>query len=75
VIDRLIEVRGAKPGKEVKLAESEVRALAIKSREVFINQPILLELEAPIKVCGDTHGQYYDLLRMMEYGGFPPEAN
>ena len=49
--------------------------LIIQSREVFLSQPILLELEAPLKICGDVHGQYYDLLRLFEYGNFPPESN
>ncbi|KAL8999704.1 MAG: hypothetical protein Q9169_001521 [Polycauliona sp. 2 TL-2023] len=75
VIDRLLEVRGSRPGKQVQLLETEIRFLCTKAREIFISQPILLELEAPIKICGDIHGQYYDLLRLFEYGGFPPEAN
>lgn len=50
IIDRLLEVRGSRPGKQVQLLESEIRFLCTKAREIFISQPILLELEAPIKV-------------------------
>jgi len=75
IIARLLEVRGSRPGKAVQLTEAEIRGLCLKSREVFLSQPILLELEAPLKICGDVHGQYYDLLRLFEYGNFPPESN
>ena len=53
VIERLLEVRGSRPGKQVNLAEHEVRALCLKAREIFMSQPVLLELEAPIKICGN----------------------
>ncbi len=36
---------------------------------------MLLEVKAPLKICGDIHGQYYDMLRLFEYGGLPPESN
>ncbi|CAN1271154.1 Serine/threonine-protein phosphatase PP1 [Linum perenne] len=74
IIRRLLEVRG-KPGKQVQLSESEIRQLCSTSREIFLQQPNLLELEAPIKICGDIHGQYSDLLRLFEYGGLPPRSN
>jgi serine/threonine-protein phosphatase PP1 catalytic subunit len=45
-------VRGNRPGKPVQLQEYEIKYLCTKAREIFINQPILLELEAPIKICG-----------------------
>ncbi|CEG75694.1 Putative Serine/threonine-protein phosphatase [Rhizopus microsporus] len=69
------KVRGNRPGKQVQLGEHEIRYLCLTAREIFMSQPILLDLEAPIKICGDIHGQYYDLLRLFEYGGFPPQSN
>ena len=48
----LFAVRGSRPGKNVQLTESEIRGLCLKSRELFLSQPILLELEAPLKICG-----------------------
>lgn len=74
IINRLLEVRG-RPGKQVMLSENEINQLCIVSKGIFLNQPNLLELEAPIKICGDVHGQYSDLLRLFEYGGFPPRSN
>jgi serine/threonine-protein phosphatase PP1 catalytic subunit len=52
IIERLLEVRGAKPGKTVNLAENEIVALCFQARDIFISQPVLLELEAPLKICG-----------------------
>ncbi|KAE8683089.1 Serine/threonine-protein phosphatase PP1 isozyme 2 [Hibiscus syriacus] len=75
IIRRLTEVQSARPGKQVQLSESEIKQLCVASKDIFSQQPNLLELEAPIKICGDIHGQYSDLLRLFEYGGFPPHAN
>lgn len=71
----VLSVRSCRTGKQVQMTEAEVRGLCQKSREIFLQQPILLELEAPLIICGDIHGQYTDLLRLFEYGGFPPAAN
>ncbi|XP_054281632.1 serine/threonine-protein phosphatase alpha-2 isoform-like [Macrosteles quadrilineatus] len=76
IIERLLEVRiNTRPGKNVQIAENEIRLLISKSREIFLAQPMLLDLDAPLKICGDIHGQYYDLLRLFGAGGFPPSNN
>lgn len=49
----MVVVRGGRPGKQVQLSEQEIRYLCVKSRQIFLSQPILLELEAPIKICGN----------------------
>ncbi len=52
IINRLLEYRHVKAGKQVQIMESEIRQLCTVSREIFLQQPNLLELEAPIKICG-----------------------
>jgi serine/threonine-protein phosphatase PP1 catalytic subunit len=75
IIDKSLEPLGQKPGKMIQVAETQLKLLCAQAREIFLGQSALLELEAPLKICGDIHGQYHDLLRLFEYGGFPPDSN
>lgn len=45
-------VRKSKHSTIVKMYEGKIRFLRLKAREIFLSQSNLLELEAPIKVCG-----------------------
>eukprot|EP01036_Dinobryon_divergens_P032667 gene32667-42308_t len=74
-IKSLLSVRNMSPGTEVNLAEELIVKIIKAGREIFMSQPMLIEVHAPINICGDTHGQYSDLLRLFEIGGFPPESN
>merc|ERR1719330_1432466 len=40
-----------------------------------MQQDTCLQLEAPLSIVGDIHGQFFDLMRIFEYTGFPPESN
>jgi len=75
MIDLLLSARNKKPGTPVDIQAHDATQLCTAAREIFMSQPMLLELGAPIKICGDVHGQYTDLLRLFEYGGFPPEVS
>ena len=74
-IKMLLAVQNSPPGTEVNLPEEMIIMLVRSARDIFIQQPMLIEVHDPINICGDTHGQYSDLLRLFEIGGFPPDAN
>lgn len=74
IISKLLAVRN-KPQKQVNLSEQEIVYLCRQAQAIFEKQPVLLEIKAPVKICGDIHGQYNDLLALFEYGNFPPISN
>ena len=76
MITRLLEVGySAKASKSVCLKNTEITSLCLAARDVFLSQPTLIELSPPVKIVGDVHGQYSDLIRLFEMCGFPPSAN
>jgi diadenosine tetraphosphatase ApaH/serine/threonine PP2A family protein phosphatase len=44
------------------------------THEVLFEEGTLLDLSLPLTICGDLHGQYWDVLRLFEYGGDPSET-
>ena len=43
----------------------------MKVESVLASQPMLVEAEAPVKVFGDIHGQFRDMLMFFARFGFP----
>jgi len=57
------------------ITESEVKILCAKAREILVEESNVQRVDSPVTICGDIHGQYYDLKELFKVGGDCPERN
>uniref|UniRef100_A0A0G4FV29 Serine/threonine-protein phosphatase n=1 Tax=Chromera velia CCMP2878 TaxID=1169474 RepID=A0A0G4FV29_9ALVE len=57
------------------IKESEVKALCVKAREILVEENNVQRVDAPITICGDIHGQFYDMMELFKVGGDCPDTN
>merc|ERR1719249_270749 len=69
-----LEVLGDHLNREGRLSNEDAFYLIKTATELYKAEPNLLRLRDPITVCGDIHGQFFDLLRLLEAGGDPAET-
>ncbi|CAD6190176.1 unnamed protein product [Caenorhabditis auriculariae] len=65
------------PGRNLTqvVTQADISEIVSLVTPIFAKQPCCLEIEPPLKICGDIHGQFGDLLRILDRSGFPPINN
>ncbi|VDP08744.1 unnamed protein product [Soboliphyme baturini] len=56
---------------EIPLSESEISRILARVGDVFRHESTLVEVGVPVTICGDIHGQFNDLIRLLHKGGWP----
>ena len=52
-----------------------MRELCFKARELLIEEGNVVQVDAPVTICGDIHGQFHDLMELFRVGGDVPDTN
>lgn len=60
--------------REGRLLKQDAIDLIRAAKGVLEKEPNLLRLRDPIAVCGDLHGQFYDLVKLLEVAGDPAKT-
>ena len=54
---------------------NEIKFVIEKSKEIFSQENNIVEISSPVTICGDIHGQFFDLLELFRIGGRLPHTN
>eukprot|EP00123_Amoebidium_parasiticum_P019588 comp27258_c0_seq1/m.47148 comp27258_c0_seq1/g.47148 ORF comp27258_c0_seq1/g.47148 comp27258_c0_seq1/m.47148 type:complete len:308 (-) comp27258_c0_seq1:351-1274(-) len=57
------------------IKEAEVKAICAKAREILVEESNVQRVDSPVTICGDIHGQFYDLKELFKVGGDVPDTN
>ncbi|XP_019453832.1 PREDICTED: serine/threonine-protein phosphatase BSL3 isoform X2 [Lupinus angustifolius] len=76
IIAHLLKPRGWKPPvrRQFFLDCNEIADLCDTAERIFSSEPSVIRLRAPIKIFGDLHGQFGDLMRLFDEYGAPSTA-
>ncbi|XP_057466505.1 serine/threonine-protein phosphatase BSL3-like isoform X1 [Actinidia eriantha] len=76
VIAHLLKPRSWKPPvrRQFFLDCNEIADLCDSAERLFSSEPSVIQLRAPIKIFGDLHGQFGDLMRLFDEYGSPSTA-
>lgn len=61
--------------KTFPLPVNDIKQICQVAAQVFMSQPVMLQLGSPVKVVGDIHGQFVDLMRIFNLCGLPPRSS
>ena len=71
-LEDFVEILLENKGFAKKLHVADFQWLCEEIKPVLLAEPSVLDLQPPLKICGDIHGQFHDLLRVFD-SGFVPE--
>jgi len=57
------------------LPEPALKKLCDRVKELLLEESNVQPVNTPVTVCGDIHGQFYDLLQLFKTGGEIPDTN
>jgi serine/threonine-protein phosphatase 6 catalytic subunit len=57
------------------LPEQDMKTLCDIVRSILMEESNIQPVSSPVTICGDIHGQFWDLLELLRKGGMVPETS